>query len=121
RERIAMHLLVTGGCGSIGSNFIRHVLSSRPAWRVTNVDKLTYAGNPANLSDVAANPNYRFFKADICDRALMSEIFATAPDAVVYFAAESHVDRSILGPEVFVQTNVLGTQVLLEVARRTKT
>jgi dTDP-glucose 4,6-dehydratase len=115
-----MHLLVTGGCGFIGSNFIRMVLATRPGWRVTNVDKLTYAGNPANLSDVAGNPLYRFFKADICDRALMAEIFATTPDAVVHFAAESHVDRSILGPEVFVQTNVLGTQVLLEVARRTK-
>lgn len=115
-----MHLLVTGGCGFIGSNFIRLVLSQRPGWRVTNVDKLTYAGNPANLSDVSANPAYRFFKADICDRALMAEIFATPPDAVVHFAAESHVDRSILGPEVFVQTNVLGTQVLVETARRAK-
>jgi dTDP-glucose 4,6-dehydratase len=115
-----MHLLVTGGCGFIGSNFIRHVLAARPGWRITNVDKLTYAGNPANLSDVAGNPLYRFFKADICDRAMMSEIFATAPEAVVHFAAESHVDRSIMGPEVFVQTNVLGTQVLLDVAHRTK-
>jgi dTDP-glucose 4,6-dehydratase len=115
-----MHLVVTGGCGFIGSNFIRQVFAARPAWRITNVDKLTYAGNPASLSDVASNPNYKFFKADICDRALMTDIFAGKPDAVVHFAAESHVDRSILGPEIFVQTNVMGTQVLLEVARNAK-
>jgi dTDP-glucose 4,6-dehydratase len=115
-----MHILVTGGAGFIGSNFIRRVLSSRPSWRVTNVDKLTYAGNPASLQDVAANPAYTFFKADICDRALMAEILSTGPDAIVHFAAESHVDRSIHGPEIFVQTNVLGTQVLLEAARAAK-
>jgi dTDP-glucose 4,6-dehydratase len=112
-----MHLIVTGGCGFIGSNFIRQVLATRPGWRITNVDKLTYAGNPASLSDVSANPAYKFFKGDICDRALMTEIFSSQPDAVVHFAAESHVDRSIMGPEIFVQTNVMGTQVLLEVAR----
>lgn len=115
-----MHLIVTGGCGFIGSNFIRLVLTTRPGWRVTNVDKLTYAGNPANLSDLAGNPNYKFFKADICDSALMGEIFSANPDAVVHFAAESHVDRSIAGPEIFVQTNVMGTQVLLESARKAK-
>lgn len=115
-----MHLVVTGGCGFIGSNFIRQVLATRPGWRITNVDKLTYAGNPASLTDVSSNPGYKFFKADICDRALMTEIFAGKPDAVVHFAAESHVDRSILGPEIFVQTNVMGTQVLLEVARNAK-
>jgi len=115
-----MHLIVTGGCGFIGSNFIRLVLAARPGWRVTNVDKLTYAGNPANLSDLAGNPNYKFFKADICDSALMGEIFSANPDAVVHFAAESHVDRSIAGPEIFVQTNVMGTQVLLESARKAK-
>jgi dTDP-glucose 4,6-dehydratase len=115
-----MHIVVTGGCGFIGSNFIRLVLQTRPDWRVTNIDKLTYAGNPANLSDLAGNPNYKFFKADICDSALMGEIITAAPDAVVHFAAESHVDRSIAGPEIFVQTNVLGTQVLLEAARHAK-
>jgi dTDP-glucose 4,6-dehydratase len=115
-----MHLVVTGGCGFIGSNFVRMTLGARPDWRVTNVDKLTYAGNPASLSDVSGNPNYKFFKADICDRALMAEIFTSKPDAVVHFAAESHVDRSIEGPEIFVQTNVMGTQVLLEVARTAK-
>ncbi|MDB5104250.1 MAG: dTDP-glucose 4,6-dehydratase [Fibrobacteres bacterium] len=115
-----MHLVVTGGCGFIGSNFIRQVLATRPGWRITNVDKLTYAGNPASLSDLSGNPAYKFFKSDICDRSLMTDIFSSKPDAVVHFAAESHVDRSILGPEIFVQTNVLGTQVLLEIARAAK-
>lgn len=115
-----MHIVVTGGCGFIGSNFIRLILQSRPDWRVTNIDKLTYAGNPANLSELAGSPNYKFYKADICDSALMGEIITAAPDAVVHFAAESHVDRSIAGPEIFVQTNVLGTQVLLEAARHAK-
>jgi dTDP-glucose 4,6-dehydratase len=115
-----MHIIVTGGCGFIGSNFIRLVLQTRPDWRVTNIDKLTYAGNPANLSDLAGNPNYKFFKADICDSAMMGEIITASPDAVVHFAAESHVDRSIAGPEIFVQTNVMGTQVLLEAARQAK-
>jgi len=115
-----MHLIVTGGCGFIGSNFIRQVLTARPGWRVTNVDKLTYAGNPANLSDLAGNPHYKFYKADICDSALMGEIFASKPDAVIHLAAESHVDRSIDGPGIFVQTNVMGTQVLLEAARSAK-
>ncbi len=113
-----MHLLVTGGCGFIGSNFVRLILAERPDWRVTNVDKLTYAGNPANLADVEANPNYRFVKADIVDKAAMTDVFSTKPDAVVHFAAESHVDRSITGPEIFVITNVLGTQNLLELARQ---
>jgi dTDP-glucose 4,6-dehydratase len=115
-----MHLIITGGSGFIGSNFIRKILASRPSWRITNVDKLTYAGNPASLLDVASNPGYRFYKGDICDRALMTEILSASPDAVVHFAAESHVDRSIEGPEVFVQTNVMGTQILLDTARRAK-
>ncbi|HLU69232.1 MAG TPA: GDP-mannose 4,6-dehydratase, partial [Fibrobacteria bacterium] len=94
-----MHILVTGGCGFIGSNFVRLILSERPGWRVTNIDKLTYAGNPANLADVEANPDYRFVHADIVDKAAMAEVFSARPDAVVHFAAESHVDRSITGPE----------------------
>jgi dTDP-glucose 4,6-dehydratase len=114
-----MHILVTGGCGFIGSNFVRLILSERPGWRVTNIDKLTYAGNPANLADVEANPDYRFVHADIVDKAAMAEVFSARPDAVVHFAAESHVDRSITGPEIFVITNVLGTQNLLELARQT--
>jgi dTDP-glucose 4,6-dehydratase len=113
-----MHLLVTGGCGFIGSNFVRLILAERPEWRVTNIDKLTYAGNRANLADIESNPNYRFVHADICDKAAMAEVFATKPDAVAHFAAESHVDRSITGPEIFVITNVLGTQNLLEFARQ---
>jgi dTDP-glucose 4,6-dehydratase len=113
-----MHLIVTGGCGFIGSNFVRLVLAERPDWRVTNVDKLTYAGNRANLADVESNPNYRFLHADICDKEAMGALFAEKPDAVVHFAAESHVDRSITGPEIFVITNVLGTQNLLENARQ---
>jgi dTDP-glucose 4,6-dehydratase len=113
-----MHLIVTGGCGFIGSNFVRLVLAERPDWRVTNVDKLTYAGNRANLKDLESNPNYRFLHADICDKAAMGALFAEKPDAVVHFAAESHVDRSITGPEIFVITNVLGTQNLLENARQ---
>jgi dTDP-glucose 4,6-dehydratase len=115
-----MHLIVTGGCGFIGSNFVRLILSERSDWRITNVDKLTYAGNPANLADLASNPRYRFVHADICDKAKMAEVFADKPDAVVHFAAESHVDRSITGPEIFVQTNVMGTQILLEFAREFK-
>ncbi len=113
-----MHLLVTGGCGFIGSNFVRMILAERPDWRVTNIDKLTYAGNRASLADVESNLNYRFVHADICDKTAMAEVFATKPDAVAHFAAESHVDRSITGPEIFVITNVLGTQNLLEFARQ---
>jgi dTDP-glucose 4,6-dehydratase len=113
-----MHLIVTGGCGFIGSNFVRLVLAERPDWRVTNVDKLTYAGNRANLTDIESNPNYTFLHADICDKAAMGALFAQKPDAVVHFAAESHVDRSITGPEIFVHTNVMGTQILLENARQ---
>jgi dTDP-glucose 4,6-dehydratase len=113
-----MHLIVTGGCGFIGSNFVRLILTERPDWRVTNVDKLTYAGNRANLADLESNPNYRFLHADICDKEAMGALFAEKPDAVVHFAAESHVDRSITGPEIFVITNVMGTQNLLENARQ---
>ncbi len=116
-----MHLLVTGGCGFIGSNFVRLVLATRPEVRITNVDKLTYAGNPANLEDVAQTPAYRFVHADICDHEALRAVFAEKPDAVVHFAAESHVDRSIAGPDVFIKTNVLGTQWLLECAREFKT
>ena len=116
-----MHLIVTGGCGFIGSNFVRLILTEKPDWRVTNIDKLTYAGNPANLADLASNPNYRFVHADICDKGAMTAVFAENPDAIAHFAAESHVDRSITGPEIFVQTNVMGTQILLECARQANT
>lgn len=112
-------LLVTGGAGFIGSNFINRFMSLNPACRVVNLDLLTYAGNLKNLTALEQNPNYRFVKGDIGDAALVASILAEEKiDAVVHFAAESHVDRSITGPELFVRTNVLGTQILLEESRK---
>jgi dTDP-glucose 4,6-dehydratase len=112
-----MSILVTGGAGFIGSNFIRQWLAVE-AEPVVNLDKLTYAGNPANLFGLESDSRYRFFKGDIGDRALVNHILATHEiSAVVNFAAESHVDRSIVGPADFIQTNVLGTFVLLETVR----
>ena len=111
-------LLITGGCGFIGSNFVRHVLSHYPDYKIVNLDKLTYAGNPGNLTGVEKNSNYRFVKGDIADAALVGKIFAEEKiDTVVHFAAESHVDRSITGPAEFVRTNIVGTFTLLEAAR----
>lgn len=111
-------ILVTGGCGFIGSNFIRHELEAYPELAVVNVDKLTYAGNPANLSDLEVDPRYTFYRGDICDREFIESILASEPvDAVINFAAESHVDRSILDSGPFIQTNVVGTQVLLDACR----
>ena len=118
-----MRILVTGGCGFIGSNFVRLLLSARPTWTVHNLDALTYAGNPANLADVApqAGARYVFHKADIADAPAVERIFEEGKfDAVVNFAAESHVDRSISGPLAFIQTNVVGTAVMLDAARRHK-
>lgn len=114
-----MHtILVTGGCGFIGSNFVRLALQELSDCRVVNLDKLTYAGNPKNLEDIADNPRYIFVKGDICDAALVAKVFAGERiDTVVHFAAESHVDRSISGPAEFIQTNVVGTFTLLEAAR----
>ncbi len=110
-----MTLLVTGGAGFIGSNFIFYTLRAHPERRVVCVDCLTYAGNLATLAPVLRQPNFRFVKADIRDRAAMEALFAAErPDAVVHFAAESHVDRSISNPAVFLETNVLGTQALLD-------
>jgi len=112
-------LLVTGGAGFIGSNFIHHVLQGNPGCRVINLDLLTYAGNLENLKGVEADPRYEFVKGDICDAELVAAIlYREEIDAVVHFAAESHVDRSITGPEVFIRTNVLGTQILLEESRK---
>ena len=112
-------LLVTGGAGFIGSNFIHSYMAANPGCRVVNLDVLTYAGNLRNLEAVAGNPDYRFVKGDICDAGLVADILVSERiDAVVHFAAESHVDRSITGPEIFVRTNVLGTQVLLEESRK---
>lgn len=112
-----MRLLVTGGAGFIGSNFIRHMLSSHPGYEIINLDKLTYAGNLENLGDIEGNPNYRFIKGDICDRELVD---GTGFDAIINFAAESHVDRSILDPSPFLRTNILGTQNLLEIIKKRK-
>jgi dTDP-glucose 4,6-dehydratase len=113
-----MNVLVTGGAGFIGSNLVRLLLAERPGWRVVNLDKLTYAGNAENLADLAGNPRYRFVRGDICNGPLVAELLRSeAIDAVMHLAAESHVDRSILEPAVFIDTNVRGTQVLLEAAR----
>ena len=112
-------ILVTGGAGFIGSNFINHFMAANPGCRVVNLDILTYAGNLENLRGVEQNPNYRFVKGDIGDAWLVGSLLAEERiDAVVHFAAESHVDRSISGPEIFVRTNVLGSQVLLEESRK---
>jgi dTDP-glucose 4,6-dehydratase len=110
-------LVVTGGCGFIGSNFVRYVLERDPDVSVINFDKLTYAGNLANLADLAANPRYRFIHGDVADSAAVRAVFASGVDSVIHFAAESHVDRSILSAEPFLDTNVVGTLRLLEAAR----
>jgi dTDP-glucose 4,6-dehydratase len=112
-------ILITGGSGFIGSNFVKMILKKRPEYKVINIDALTYAGNLESLSDVANQPNYTFAKADIRDRKVMDSLFAEhGIDMVINFAAESHVDRSIEEPEVFLSTNVFGTQVLLDVAKK---
>jgi len=116
-----MNILVTGGCGFIGSNFIRQRLTetASPLRKLVNLDILTYAGNPANLADLAADPRYVFQKGDIGDEALVARLLEEHDiDAIVNFAAESHVDRSIDSPEPFIQTNVTGTLRLLNAARR---
>ena len=115
-----MKILVTGGAGFIGSNFIKYVLSKYPHYKIVNLDKLTYAGNLDNLSDIKDNPNYQFIKGDICEKNLVERILENRIDVIVNFAAETHVDRSIYDPKIFVQTNVLGTQVLLESALKSK-
>jgi dTDP-glucose 4,6-dehydratase len=109
-------VLVTGGCGFIGSNFVRFLLQAAPDIRVTNLDRLTYAGNPANLTDIADDPRYRFVHGDIADRELVCSLLGGV-DCLFNFAAESHVDRSIHDSGPFVRTNVVGTQVLLDAAR----
>ena len=117
---INRRILVTGGCGFIGANFVRLLLKDHPDWRVINLDKLTYAGNLQNLEGIEENEHYRFVKADICDAKVMEELFVSEQiDSVVHFAAESHVDRSITGPAAFIQTNIIGTFTLLEAARKT--
>ncbi|MFA6918602.1 MAG: dTDP-glucose 4,6-dehydratase [Patescibacteria group bacterium] len=110
-----MKILVTGGAGFIGSNFIRYWLKNHPDDSIVNLDKLTYAGNLENLKDIESNPNYKFVKGDICDRELVNELVKDV-DQIIHFAAESHVDRSILDSTPFIMTNVVGTQVLLDAA-----
>lgn len=113
-----MRIVVTGGAGFIGSNFIRHLLAAEPACRIVNLDKLTYAGNLENLTDIERDPRYRFVRGSICDAMLVDELLKEGFDALVNFAAESHVDRSIQDSRAFAETNVLGTQVILEACRR---
>ena len=113
-----MKVVVTGGAGFIGSNFVRHLLAVRPGVQILNFDKLTYAGNAENLADLEGNPRYQFVRGDIADRAAVEQIFAQKFDAIVHFAAETHVDRSIEDASPFLQSNVLGTHCLLEAVRR---
>lgn len=112
-------ILVTGGAGFIGSNFIKMMLAKHPDYMIINIDALTYAGNLENLKDIAGSPNYIFIRADISDRVKIDEVFAAYDiDAVINFAAESHVDRSIIEPGIFLTTNIIGTQVLLDTAKK---
>jgi dTDP-glucose 4,6-dehydratase len=111
-----MKILVTGGAGFIGSNFVRHLLTTHPDDTIVNLDKLTYAGNPANLADVADSPRYTFVHGDICDAKLVRDI-ARGVDAVVNMAAETHVDKSLMDPDAFLRTDVFGVFTLLEAVR----
>ena len=110
-----MTLVVTGGAGFIGSNFIFYMLKKHPDYRIVCIDKLTYAGNLSTLAPIMSRENFRFVKADICDREAGYTLFEEEPpDIVVNFAAESHVDRSIENPSIFLQTNIIGTSVLMD-------
>jgi len=111
-----MKLLITGGCGFIGSNFIHHILNKYPDYQIVNLDALTYAGNLENLEAFKNDSRYKFVKGDICDEKLVNELVKDC-DMIVHFAAESHVDRSILNPENFIKTNTLGTYILLEACK----
>ncbi len=114
-----MNIIVTGGAGFIGSNFIFHILANHPDYRIVCVDKLTYAGNLSTLAPVMEKSNFHFCKIDICDRENIYKLFEEEnPDIVVNFAAESHVDRSIEDPSIFLQTNVIGTSVLMDACRK---
>ena len=114
-----MNIIVTGGAGFIGSNFVFHMFQTHPEYRIVCLDKLTYAGNLSTLEPVMENGNFRFVKADICDRAAVYQLFEEEhPDMVVNFAAESHVDRSIENPGIFLETNIMGTAVLMDACRK---
>lgn len=114
-----MNIIVTGGAGFIGSNFVFYEMKKHPEDRIIVIDKLTYAGNLKTLKSVMDKPNFKFYKADICDKEAMDRIFDTErPDIVVNFAAESHVDRSIENPQIFLETNIIGTSVLMDAARK---
>ncbi len=115
-----MKILVTGGAGFIGSNFIHFLLQSGENYQIINLDKLTYAGNLENLSDLGHSPNYEFVRGDICDGKLVNHLLEGGVEGIVNFAAESHVDRSLYEPDVFIQTNVVGVQILLHAALRHK-
>jgi dTDP-glucose 4,6-dehydratase len=117
---ILLRWLITGGAGFIGSNFIHYMRREHPTYELINVDKLTYAGNLDNLDAVSGQEGYRFIRGDIAERESMEALFRAGIDAVVNFAAESHVDRSILQPDVFIRTNISGTQLLLDLAREYK-
>ncbi len=115
-------VIVTGGAGFIGSNFIAYMMETHTDYRLCCVDKLTYAGHLSSLQPVSGNPNFRFVQADICDKDAVDRIFAEErPDMVVNFAAESNVDRSIENPQPFLETNVLGVGVLLDACRKYET
>lgn len=114
-----MTIIITGGAGFIGSNFIFYMMKKHPDYRIICLDKLTYAGNLSTLAPVMDKPNFRFVKMDICDRDAVYGLFGEEhPDVVVNFAAESHVDRSILNPEIFLETNIIGTSVLMDACRK---
>ncbi|WP_025114725.1 dTDP-glucose 4,6-dehydratase [Lysinibacillus fusiformis] len=113
-----MKILVTGGAGFIGSNFVNYMVDKYPEYSIVNVDTLTYAGNLENLKQSESKPNYQFVKADIIDALTMDHVVGNGVDAIINFAAESHVDRSITNPGIFVQTNIQGTQVLLDAAKK---
>lgn len=114
-----MTIVVTGGVEFIGSNFIFHMLNNHPDYKIICLDKLTYASNLSTLKSVMDNDNFKFVKADICDREAIDKLFFDEkPDIVVNFAAESHVDRSIENPEIFLKTNIIGTQVLMDVCKK---
>ena len=115
-----MNLLITGGLGFIGSNFIRYILNKYPDYRIINLDIVSYCANFENLRDIKNSPRYSFVKGDIGDKKIVEQLVSRQPDAIINFAAFSHVDRSIIDPDEFLRTNILGVHVLLEAARQCK-